>query len=241
MVEVLLLGLLAGGLTTLAGMGGGMAMVIGLAMTRPVGEALLITTPALLLGNLHRLALYRQDLHREDATRYAVGGVVGAFAGAQLAVSAPDALLRAGVAVLALLAAIRLASDRPWTLPGASVMPGGVAVGVLSATVGAGGILAGPMLLGRGHVGTTYVVTAAAGATAVHVGRIAGYTQAGWGLDTVWLPAALATVVLTAGNLAAHRVRPHLSDDALRKTELGAVLLCAGMVLAGSLNAWLLA
>ena len=233
MLEVALLALLAGTITTLAGMGGGMVMVLGLSLTRPVGEALIITTLPLLVGNLHRIRLYRHDLDRPDAWRYAAGGAIGALVGAHIAVALPEVLLRAGIAILALVGVAKLMSDTPWRLPPTWVGPGSVVVGLASATVGGGGVIAGPMLLGRGHTGTAYVGTAAAGAATIHMARIVGYSLAGWSVGSLLDEALLATVTLLAGNVIGHRIRPHLSAESTGRLELGAAGLCASMVLIG--------
>src|SRR5688572_1452872 len=59
---VVLLGIAAGFLTTVAGMGGGLLLVTALAVVWGPHVALPVTSLALLVGNLHRLALYRRHL-----------------------------------------------------------------------------------------------------------------------------------------------------------------------------------
>ena len=51
------LGTIAGILTTLAGQGGGLFLLLAIAALVGPHEALAITAPALLLGNLHRAVL----------------------------------------------------------------------------------------------------------------------------------------------------------------------------------------
>lgn len=234
-MDVALLALLAGALTTTAGMGGGMVMVLGLSVTRPVGEALLITTIPLLVGNMHRIRLYASELHRPDALRYAIGGSLGAAVGSQVAAELPDEVLRIGIACIAIMAAIKLTSDAPWVFPASWVGAGSVAVGMISATVGGGGILAGPMMLGRGHTGARYVGTAAAGAAAIHIVRIIGYSTAGWDMRTVMTESAIATFMLLSGNIAGHHIRTRLSTRSTHRVEIGSVMMCASMVVAGFL------
>lgn len=53
------LGLIAGALTTLAGLGGGLMLVGTLSLLYDPRLALAITAPALLVGNLHRATMYR--------------------------------------------------------------------------------------------------------------------------------------------------------------------------------------
>jgi hypothetical protein len=59
------LGLLAGVLTTVAGMGGGMMLVVVLSLVWDPRVALASTAPALLVGNAHRAYLYRAQVARQ--------------------------------------------------------------------------------------------------------------------------------------------------------------------------------
>src|SRR5438045_2862535 len=56
---LLALGIASGILTTLAGQGGGMALLLACSALFGPRFAIALTTPALLLGNLHRAALFR--------------------------------------------------------------------------------------------------------------------------------------------------------------------------------------
>src|SRR4051794_19686783 len=79
------LGCIAGTLTTLAGQGGGLFLLLVLAALLGPHQALAITAPALLLGNLHRAALFRESIDKSVAVRVIAGAVPGAFVGGILA------------------------------------------------------------------------------------------------------------------------------------------------------------
>ena len=82
MLPLVLLGLLAGLLTTVAGMGGGLFLIVALGVTRGPHVALALSAPALLLANLHRAWLFRAHLDRGVASRLAAGAIPGAILGA---------------------------------------------------------------------------------------------------------------------------------------------------------------
>ena len=89
-LALLFLGLCAGALTTLAGQGGGLFLLLILAVLVGPKAALAITAPALLLGNLHRAVLFRKAIDRGVAARMMLGAVPGAFAGGLLAGALPE-------------------------------------------------------------------------------------------------------------------------------------------------------
>src|SRR5688500_15046582 len=100
MLELLGLGLIAGVLTTVAGMGGGLLLVVTLSAWKGPHFALAVTTPALLLSNLHRAYLFRRVLDTKVAKAFALGAIPGAFAAGWLVPRLPEAALH-GVLVAA--------------------------------------------------------------------------------------------------------------------------------------------
>ena len=79
-----ILGFLAGGLTTVAGMGGGVMLVLALSLVASPVEALAITSPALLIGNLHRVAVGRRAIDRAVARPFVLGALPGSLLGGLL-------------------------------------------------------------------------------------------------------------------------------------------------------------
>ena len=131
------LALLAGALTTVAGMGGGLLLIVALSALWDPRFALAVTGPALLLGNIHRFWLYRADLDRRAALRYLAGGVPGALVGGWALLAAPPALLRGGMVVLAAMALLRSLGGGRFGLPQAALVPGGFATGfVIGVAIG---------------------------------------------------------------------------------------------------------
>ena len=81
MALVPVLGVLAGILTTVAGLGGGMVLMLALSLLTSPTVALAATAPALLAGNLHRSVMFRGQVDRRVATSFAAGAFPGALPG----------------------------------------------------------------------------------------------------------------------------------------------------------------
>ncbi len=221
------LALLAGALTTVAGMGGGLLLIVALSALWDPRFALAVTGPALLLGNIHRFWLYRADLDRRAALRYLAGGVPGALVGGWALLAAPPALLRGGMVVLAAMALLRSLGGGRFGLPQAALVPGGFATGFVTSTSGGGGLLAGPMLIATGLKGRAYIATAAAGAAAIHLTRIvtygAGHLLTGQALGY----GLVAAAAMPAGNLLGNQLRSRVTDENAARIELGTVSVAA--------------
>ena len=78
----------AGLLTTVAGLGGGILMLLAVSLATDPKVALVATAPALLAGNLHRAFLFRGDVDRRVARAFALGAFPGSVLGGALLFSA---------------------------------------------------------------------------------------------------------------------------------------------------------
>lgn len=115
-LALLAIGLTAGLLAGLLGIGGGVVMVpamvliMGLDQHVAQGTSLLVIIPAAALGSFthHR----HGRLALRDAAAMAVGGVLGAVLGSVTALSLDDQLLRRLFAILILAVAVRLLMTR---------------------------------------------------------------------------------------------------------------------------------
>jgi uncharacterized membrane protein YfcA len=226
----LALGIVAGTITTFAGLGGGLVLVLALSMVGSPVEALAVTTPALLVGNLHRVAMYRRHIALRRGLRFAAGALPGALLGGFLVTVIPEWALR-GLLLFSVLAAFtrKLGWFQPRVRRGALV-PGGALTGIVAATTGGGGLIAGPLLLASGLEGRRFVATLALGSAAVHVGRISAYSHGGL-LNMELLPGALALMLtIVIGNLFGSLLARRVSQ---RVAEHGTYLMfAAGLVMA---------
>ena len=228
-----LLGILGGALTTVAGMGGGLTMVVVLSLFVSPVEAFAITAPALLVGNAHRIRMYRDQVPWAEVKPLVLGAIPAAIAGGLVATALPDAVLRglivlvAGLALARVVFKLSVSPGRGW-----NGLAGGLA-GFVSATTGGGGVIMGPFLLSRGLTGRAYVATGACTAVAIHLFRVISYHAGGaatW--RTLGLGAALAAL-LALGNLVGDRVRRAMGPTQQTRLQVGVMVVCVGLALAG--------
>lgn len=227
------LGVLAGGLTTVTGMGGGVLLLLALSLATGPAEALALTSPALLVGNLHRLALYHRDVDRRVAGSLALGALPGSLVGGLAAVALPPLAMQALLVLataLALARALGLHDFRPST---GALVPAGFCVGAAAATTGSAGLLIGSLILASGLVGARYIATVAAVAVAMHLGRIAAYGAGGLVTGTSLVASGVLAAAILAGNLVGERVRRRISPRVGARLELGVLLACMLLALLG--------
>lgn len=235
MHELLLLGLgsLAGWLTTVAGLGGGMLLVFAVTLLRDPVSALAATTPALMLGNLHRLYLFRREVAWRVAGPFSAGALPGAVAGASFAVVIPPSWVLAAMTALTVLALLKSWRGWQWRFGARSLLPAGFAVGALTGTAGGAGLLMGPVFLSAGLSGVSYSASTALAASLMHAGRIVGYGAGGLFSPAVLRDAGFLAVAIFAGNLAGRKVRVALDERRSHVLEYATLLTCVALALAG--------
>ncbi len=226
-------GLAAGIITTVGGMGGGLALLLLLSMLAGPMAALAMTAPALLLGNLHRAARYRSDVDWPLAKRLVVGGLLGSLIGALVAVRLPPLIVQVGIVGMTALALAKRLTPLRWGVAPRLVMPITFANGAISATMGGAGLLTAPLLMAAGLSGDAWIATGAVGAVAMHVGRVVGYGLGGMIDGPGLLTSAVLAVAIMAGNEVGVRVRGKLGDAGKRRFELTVMVLVVVMSLAG--------
>ena len=225
MILLALLGLVAGVLTTVAGMGGGLFLLVALGLVYGPHVALVVTTPALLVSNLHRGWLFRTEIDWRLSRLIAMGVIPGAIVGALILPGLPAmvvATLFTASTVFAMLRAtgrITLAPQPRW------ITAYSFAIGALAATSGGAGMLIAPLVLCSGASGGRYVATVAIGAVAMHLARVIGYGSVGLLVPAHLLDAAVILGGLLAGNLVGLRLRPRVGPRTERSIELGALLV----------------
>jgi hypothetical protein len=222
---LLLLAVLAGVLTTLAGLGGGLFLVLALSAWwgDPV-SALAATTPALLIGNLHRVWLYRDRVAWPIVGPFASAALPGALLGACLSAALPAAWVQGAISAAVLVVLARTWGGWRWTPPARALVPAGAAIG-FAASSGGAGLLAGPYLLAYGLAGEAYIASVAVGAIAMHLGRLLGYGLGGGWTSALWLSSAWLAVGIPAGNLLGARIRAHLPPSPSLEPALAVLLL----------------
>src|SRR5260221_2438717 len=87
---VMLLALVGGAVTTLAGAGGGVLLILSLSLLLGPHVALAATAPTLLVGNLHRLVLYRDRIHPSVTLASILGAPPSRVVGGAMAMNPPS-------------------------------------------------------------------------------------------------------------------------------------------------------
>ena len=229
-----LLGLCAGALTTLAGQGGGLFLLLLCSILVGPRSALAITAPALLLGNLHRAVLFRKAIDRSVALRMVLGAVPGAFVGGLLAGTLPEWTLKAMLVGLTLLAIARALHWLSFDVPRWMLGPAGLVIGSMTGTAGGAGVLFTPVLLSAGLTGRAFIGTIATVAFATHAGRVVAYAANGLFTRELFLPIVVVSAAIAAGNALAERLRSRLSATATTRLEYGVLVGCVAISVAGA-------
>lgn len=228
-----LLGVIAGLITTVAGMGGGLVLLLSLAALYDPLYALAVTAPALLLGNAHRAWLYREHADGGLALRLIVGAIPGSVLGGLLAVELPETVLRIGMVAMAGMAVAKQLGGLRWSPPVSAAPLVGAVVGVLTATAGGGGLLLAPLLLTLNLSGTRYVGTVAMVAVSLHLGRLTAYGLAGATDASTWLTGVALAGTILLGNLLGHQFRRGMTARHEPWVQVGAMGLCVVASLVG--------
>jgi uncharacterized membrane protein YfcA len=220
------LGLFAGSLTTVAGVGGGQLLILALAALFDPGVALVVSAPALLLGTAHRVALYRREIDWSFSRPFIAGAFPAATAGGLLAVTLPSLLISILLVVSTSFAVARAAGWIVIRPPRAALPVAGLGIGLLCATSSGASLLLTPILLCTGSSGTPYIATGAVCMAAMHIGRLMGYGVGGWlGAATTTMSLLVATAILI-GNLIGDRLRGHIPAVATPWIEHGTLAAC---------------
>ncbi len=225
------LGIPSGVLTTVAGQGGGLALLLACSSLFGPRVALALTTPALLVGNLHRAGLFRRDVSRSVATQIGLGAVPGAIVGGLLAGLVPPLVVEVVMVALTLFAVARAAGLVP-LLSARVLVPAGAVFGLLTGTAGGAGVLLAPLLLASGLTGASFVGTSAVVSVLTHLARLFAYGSTGLFRAEHAVPVLVLVAALLVGNALGERLRRRLSDDASRRLELVALVACVALSLA---------
>ena len=234
MTLTLLLGLAAGALTTISGFGGGQLLVLALAVVMDPRQALAVSALALLVGNAHRLFLYRRELAWEVARPLLLGVVPGSLVGAVFAVGLPPLVIHVLMLAAVALSLAKAFGFFDWTLPPRALTASGLGIGAVAATAGGAGLLLNPLLLASGLSGASYQATSAIAAVGMHSCRILGYAAGHLYGRTLVLQAAALAVALVAGNLVGDAVRGWLPVGTRRAFELCAPVVALVLALASA-------
>lgn len=249
-----LLGIVAGLLAGLLGIGGGLVLVVALVWLLPsqgvpVESAMHAALATSLASIVITAAASARAHHRRGSVAWPTaawllpGLLVGAWLGSRLATRLDGDFLRWFVVAYCVIAALQLVSDWPRVRTGTTTAPrgallsvAGTVIGAVSALVGiGGGSMTVPLLIWRGVTPVRAVGTSSACGVGIGLASAAGYallpTATGmptgsWGY--VFLPAAIG-IALTSLLMAPYgaRLAHRLSGAALKRTFAAFLVLMA--------------
>lgn len=231
---VVVCGVGAGVLSTLAGQGGGLVALLALSAAVGPKEALVLTAPGLAVANVHRAWMCRREIDRAIVRRMFAPIVVASAVVGTLAVRAPTGLLRALLVVATVIALAKALGWLRFSVRPSWFAPAGAAIGAFGACSGGAGLLLSPLLVSAGLEGEAFIGTTQALALALNGGRMVGYF-AGGSLTASVLPLATAMLLaLLVGNSVGHSIRRWLGKKQLRAIELGTMALATTLVALGA-------
>jgi uncharacterized membrane protein YfcA len=191
---LVVVGVFAGALSTVAGLGGGLLLLLSLALVWDPARALACNGPALLIGNLPAMRVSRAA--GRIGWAFSIGALPGSVAGGFLVVAIQPAFVHATLLVITALSVLRCVLRIEWRLPTPGLAPAGAIIGTLTGASGGAGLLVSPLMLASGLQGTAYVATVAGCAVTMHMGRLVGYTAGGLFDRELCALAALATLAI---------------------------------------------
>ncbi len=230
-METVLLGLMAGAVTTVAGLGGGTLLLLGLTLLSDPLSALVVTAPALLLGNLHRLWMYRREVRWSISGRFIAGSIPGSLMGGLVATRLPPELLKWMMAGAVSLALLRAAGWGPRRSLGRALTPAGLLIGGLQATCGGAGPVIGGLLKAERLEGVSYVATMASIAVSLHAARLTAYGLGGAVEPQQLSSGLILAAAIAGGNLLGDRVRRAIGVTHQRRSQQLALAATGAMAL----------
>ncbi len=229
---LLLIGLGAGALDGIVGLGGGLLMIAVLSAFLPPQTVVVVTAPVLLVGSLLRSWLFRRDVDGKAVGWFAMGMIPSVVVGGLLLTQIPQRALEVAMGTFLLGSVIvagarwhratsrQAMSHRPFSAVGA-------VSGFVAATVGGSGPIIAPFLTRRGLEKERFVSTMALMAVTTVLAKTAVYSASGL-LVAEFIPAiALLSVAILIATSYAKRLLGKMSPSLFR------ILLASVVTLAG--------
>ncbi len=234
-------GLVAGLITTVAGIGGGIVLIALLSGFLDPRTVVGLTAPVLAVGNASRVAMFRRRLDAEAVIWVLAGAVPTALLGAFLLKDLPARAIQVGMAVLLLgFVTVELARRLRRRGRGVAVhdapeepiaawfgLPVGLVLGGLSAVVGGAGPISAPYLHARRLTKGDFAATNAATNGTVHAIKTGVFALTGV-LTLASAPAsALAAATVIVGNRVGKAVLGRISEETFVRLLLAALTVAA--------------
>jgi uncharacterized membrane protein YfcA len=239
----------SGVLSTVSGLGGGVAIIALLAIFVPPHLVVVFSSPVLLVGNTSRFLLFRRHVDRGLLGWFLVGGIPFAVLGSMLLPHIPVRTLEIALAAFMLIFVLESLLTRNWreeersrpvrqgmawlVRPATSFALVGAGAGFLSSTVGASGPFTAPFLATKGLSKQRFVGTISGGTTALNVAKISTFASVGLlGVENVPVLMA-AALAIVGGNLVGRRLLDRASHRTFAIVLIAVIAVSAVQLLIG--------
>ena len=237
LVLILILGLVAGTIGGIIGMGSSIILLPVLVHVYGPKAAVPIMAVAAVMANFSRVVVWWREIDRTAFAAYALAGVPAATLGARTMISLPPKVvdLAIGLFLLAMIPGRRWLSQvlgglRPWHMAIA-----GAAIGYFTGIVASTGPVSVPVFLGYGLSKGAFIGTEAAASLAIYVSKALTFRTLG-GLPGEGVMMGLVVgAALMAGSFIARPFVLKIDTDRFRLLMDGVLLLSGGSLVLGGL------
>jgi uncharacterized membrane protein YfcA len=216
----------AGLLTTMTGVGGSVVFIALMTFLLPPQTVLVVSAPVLMVGNISRVALFRNSIQTTTLGWFLAGGVPAAAVAGLMLQYIPHLALRLVIGIFMLGYVGQKLVARTWhpkPLPNRAFLAVGVAAGVASATVGSSAPFFAPFFQSRILTKQQFVGTIAGGTAGLSAAKLAGYAGAGLLTKSLVPVVAVSAAGMAAGTLAGRYLLDRVSEQAFARIVLAAI------------------
>ncbi|MBS0560016.1 MAG: sulfite exporter TauE/SafE family protein [Proteobacteria bacterium] len=228
-----LAGAVAWTLSSAAAGGGSMILAAAVSLIAPPREVAPVVSVASLAAALVRIALFHRLIDWRLVAWYLPGGVAGAIVGGLVFAALRSDWLQVLVGVFLLSAVLQyhVAQRRHWPpLPRAVFIPVSFLSGLVSAVVGASGLLANPFYLGHGLEKQALLATRAVNSLAIQMTKLAGYAAFGALTSERLLDGLAASAGASIAVAASNAWLDRMSSRLFRGVAIG-VIVATGLLM----------
>ena len=226
--------LLTAAVSAVVGMGGGVTLLAVMALLMPAGDVVPVHGVVQLTSNGTRTLLLLRRVHLKILAYYLAPAIVGVLLGARLYLGSDLPWFRPGVGVFILLyLLLQWREPRLGRLPLWIFAPLGLAVGLMSAIVGATGPLIAPFFLRDDLDREQIIGTKAAIQIVTHVTKIPAFAALGFDYLAHMETIAALVVAAIVGTVAGRRVLAGIPEGVFRRLFVAVLTVVAIGLIAG--------
>lgn len=229
-----LAGALAWSVSSFAAGGGSMMLAAAASIIAPARAVAPVISVTSLVAAIVRIALFRRLIVWRLVAWYLPGGVAGALVGSWIfaALRADWLQLVVGIFLLSAAVQFQLAQRRHWRpMPPAGFIPVSFFSGLVSAVVGASGLLANPFYMGYGLEKQPLLATRAVNSLVIQLTKLASYTAFGALTGERLFDGLAASAGAAIAIMVTNSWLDRLSSQLFRKLAIGLIVVTGLLML----------